>query len=70
MGSADLYYEYGIHIWDMAAASLIATEAGCVVMSPDGSPLNLLHRSFLVSTSQQLANSVIPFLTHIHYDSD
>lgn len=28
MGGVDAYYEIGIHAWDMAAGSLIVTEAG------------------------------------------
>ena len=35
-GQADAYYEYGLHIWDMAAAHLIAHEAGAVCCNPAG----------------------------------
>ncbi len=35
-GNADAYYEYGIHCWDMAAGELIMSEAGGVVMDPQG----------------------------------
>ncbi|KAJ0059465.1 hypothetical protein NL108_018456, partial [Boleophthalmus pectinirostris] len=31
LGSVELYYETGIHIWDFAAASVIVTEAGGVL---------------------------------------
>ncbi|XP_043544121.1 inositol monophosphatase 1 isoform X2 [Chiloscyllium plagiosum] len=31
-GGADAYYEMGIHCWDMAAATLIVSEAGGVVL--------------------------------------
>ena len=35
-GSADLYYEFGIHVWDIAAAGLIVEEAGGVLFDPSG----------------------------------
>ena len=35
-GGADIYYEYGIHVWDIAAAGLIAEEAGAVLLDPSG----------------------------------
>lgn len=35
-GEADAYYEFGIHCWDMAAAALIVTEAGGIVMDTQG----------------------------------
>ena len=35
-GCVDAYSEFGIHVWDMAAASLIVTEAGGVVRDTTG----------------------------------
>lgn len=35
-GSVDAYFEFGPHIWDMAAGSLIIREAGGVVIDPSG----------------------------------
>ncbi len=70
-GCADLYYEYGIHIWDMAAAYLIAKEAGCVVIDPhQGGELNILNRRIMISASQELANEVIPLLETVFYEQD
>jgi myo-inositol-1(or 4)-monophosphatase len=37
-GGLDLYYERGLAPWDMAAASLVATEAGAVVSGLHGRP--------------------------------
>lgn len=34
----DGYWEFGPHIWDVAAGWIIATEAGCIVTHYDGSP--------------------------------
>ncbi|WP_149359881.1 inositol monophosphatase family protein [Lolliginicoccus suaedae] len=33
-GRVDAYYEHGLHPWDWAAASLIAEEAGAVLVTP------------------------------------
>ncbi|KAK3893187.1 hypothetical protein Pcinc_002989 [Petrolisthes cinctipes] len=35
-GGVDICYEYGVHAWDMAAASLLVTEAGGVVVDTEG----------------------------------
>jgi myo-inositol-1(or 4)-monophosphatase len=35
-GRLDAYYEHGLHVWDWAAGSLIAAEAGARVWLPDG----------------------------------
>lgn len=35
-GCVEAYYEVGMHVWDLAAASLLVTEAGGVLMDVDG----------------------------------
>ena len=35
-GSADVYYEWGIHCWDMAAGKLLIEEAGGIVANTTG----------------------------------
>ena len=35
-GSADVYYEWGIHCWDIAAGKLLIEEAGGIVASTRG----------------------------------
>lgn len=35
-GRLDAHYEHGLHVWDWAAAALVATEAGALVRLPDG----------------------------------
>ncbi len=70
MGAADVYYEYGVHIWDISACALICKEAGCYVSDPNGSKLNLLNRAFLVTSTKELADQVIPLLTHVLYECD
>ena len=66
-GSADVFYVYGIHIWDIAACALIASEAGCYVTDTNGGELNILNRRILVSATQELANQAIPFLQDVSY---
>ena len=35
-GGADACYEFGLHVWDIAAAGLVVEEAGGVVLDPSG----------------------------------
>ena len=35
-GQADVYYEHGIHCWDIAAGDVIVREAGGATMMPNG----------------------------------
>ncbi|MCD9197658.1 inositol monophosphatase family protein [Aeromicrobium wangtongii] len=37
-GQYDAYVEQGLHVWDRAAAGLVATEAGFIVTGLDGEP--------------------------------
>lgn len=64
-GAADAYFEYGIHIWDIAAGELIITEAGGTVIDPAGGDIDRLSRRILAASSQELAEKlskkVVPF---------
>ena len=35
-GIMDVYYEFGVHCWDIAAGDIILREAGGVTMYPTG----------------------------------
>lgn len=35
-GAADAYYQFGLHCWDLAAATVIIREAGGIVMDTSG----------------------------------
>ena len=35
-GSLDIMYDYGLHVWDVAAGVLLVEEAGGVVLDPNG----------------------------------
>jgi len=69
-GSAEAYYEYGLHCWDMAAAALIVIEAGGVVVDPTGSDLDVMSRRVLCASSQQLVNVISPRLSHLSLPRD
>jgi len=66
-GRLDVFYEFGIHPWDIAAAGLIATEAGAVFVDPSGIEIDLESRRVLVGNKdivshmvRVLANTPIP----------
>lgn len=58
LGAADAYFEFGIHIWDIAAGELIVTEAGGVIIDPSGGPIDRLSRRMLVAATPQLAEQL------------
>ena len=51
-GRFDGFWEFGLHSWDVAAGSLIITEAGGTVTAIDGSPHQLDGRSILASNGR------------------
>lgn len=65
-GAADAYFEFGIHIWDIAAGELLVTEAGGVIMDPAGGPVDRLSRRVLVASSQELAEQLAAKLVQFH----
>lgn len=66
IGGADAYFEFGIHVWDIAAGELLVTEAGGVIMDPSGGPINRLSRRVLVASSKQLAEQLVAKLAQYH----
>ena len=57
-GRCDAFVEYGLYIWDYAAAGLIAQRAGAFLTEcPD--PL-VPHRSAVFCSNQQIKDSLIP----------
>lgn len=57
-GSADAYYEFGLHAWDMCAASLILEEAGGCCIDTQGGPLDLMNRRIIAAASPELAHHI------------
>jgi myo-inositol-1(or 4)-monophosphatase len=69
-GSADAYYESGIHCWDIAAGTLIAREAGCFVSDLNGCELDILKRRVLCASTQELAEQLLPLIKPVPYEFD
>ncbi|KAG5883505.1 hypothetical protein JTB14_013932 [Gonioctena quinquepunctata] len=57
-GAADAYFEFGIHIWDIAAGELIVTEAGGVIIDPAGGEIDRFSHRVLVASTQELAEKL------------
>ncbi|KAL4623430.1 inositol monophosphatase 1-like [Arapaima gigas] len=57
-GSAEAYYEMGIHCWDIAAASVIVKEAGGVLMDAEGGPLDLMSRQVVAANNRTIAERI------------
>jgi len=58
-GSADCYYEFGVHAWDYAASALIVNEAGGFVSDPQGGALDLMAQRVICASSEELLKEVI-----------
>ncbi|XP_063742842.1 LOW QUALITY PROTEIN: inositol monophosphatase 1-like [Eleginops maclovinus] len=58
-GCVEAYYEIGIHVWDIAAGSLLVTEAGGVLMDVQGGPVDLMSRRVLAANSPALAERLL-----------
>ncbi|XP_078396779.1 inositol monophosphatase 1 [Cetorhinus maximus] len=69
-GGADAYYEMGIHCWDMAAAAVIVTEAGGVVMDISGGPFDLMSRRVIAAGSRAIAERIAQEVQIIPYQRD
>jgi len=50
-GRADMYFEYRVCPWDIAAGSIIVTEAGGSVSTVDGEPINLKDKCSILATN-------------------
>ncbi|XP_044762541.1 inositol monophosphatase 1 [Coccinella septempunctata] len=66
LGAADAYFEFGIHVWDIAAGELLVTEAGGVIMDPSGGPIDRLSRRVLVASSKELGQQLSAKLSQFY----
>lgn len=69
-GQTDAYWEFGLHAWDIAAADLIIREAGGVVMSTDGGPLDIMNRRVLCAGTKSLALQIAKSIQQMDYERD
>ncbi|KAF7988453.1 hypothetical protein HCN44_001026 [Aphidius gifuensis] len=70
LGGADANFEFGIHIWDIAAGDLIVREAGGVCLDPAGGKLDLLSRRVLCASSIELAKEISVLISQYYPERD
>ncbi|XP_060901539.1 inositol monophosphatase 1 [Labrus mixtus] len=58
-GCVEAYYEIGIHVWDIAAGSLIVSEAGGVLMDVEGGEMDLMSRRIVAANSRSVAERIV-----------
>ncbi|XP_040912143.1 inositol monophosphatase 1-like [Toxotes jaculatrix] len=58
-GCVEAYYEIGIHVWDVAAGSLIVSEAGGVLMDVEGGAADLMSRRIVAANSRAIAERIV-----------
>ncbi|XP_031734021.1 inositol monophosphatase 1-like isoform X1 [Anarrhichthys ocellatus] len=58
-GCVEAYYEIGIHVWDVAAGSLVVSEAGGVLMDVEGGAVDLMSRRIVAANSRTIAERIV-----------
>lgn len=58
-GSVEVYFETGIHVWDVAAASVIVTESGGVLLDTTGGTVDLMSRRIVAANNKTIAEKII-----------
>jgi myo-inositol-1(or 4)-monophosphatase len=66
-GAVDLFYERGLQPWDLAAASLVAREAGAAVLGLHGRPA---ATAMTVAGPEPTARELVALLEELGADSD
>lgn len=69
-GAADAYYQFGLHCWDLAAATVIIREAGGIVMDTSGGPLDLMSCRVVAAGTREMATLIARALQTINYGRD
>ncbi|XP_013888179.1 inositol monophosphatase 1 [Austrofundulus limnaeus] len=62
-GCVEGYYEIGVHVWDIAAGSLVVSEAGGVLMDVDGGELDLMSRRIIAANNRSIAERLVKEIT-------
>lgn len=70
LGGADVYVEFGIHAWDIAAGDLIIREAGGVSIDPAGGPFDVMSRRALCASSIEVAQEMAKILIQYYPERD
>uniref|UniRef100_A0A3Q3X8A2 Inositol-1-monophosphatase n=1 Tax=Mola mola TaxID=94237 RepID=A0A3Q3X8A2_MOLML len=58
-GCVEAYYEIGMHVWDLAASSLIVSEAGGVLMDVEGGAADLMSRRIVAANNRTIAERIV-----------
>uniref|UniRef100_A0A673ANK5 Inositol-1-monophosphatase n=1 Tax=Sphaeramia orbicularis TaxID=375764 RepID=A0A673ANK5_9TELE len=58
-GCVEAYYEVGVHVWDVAAGSVIVEEAGGVLMDVEGGPVDLMSRRIVAANNGTVAHRIV-----------
>lgn len=66
-GNLDLFYERGLQPWDLAAASLVAREAGAAVLGLHG---RVASEQMTVAGPEPTASELVGLLEHLRADED
>ncbi len=61
-GKLDAYWATSVNLWDIAAGLLCVEEAGGVITSIDGTPLDLDRPQFLAAASRQLHQELLRWM--------
>lgn len=69
-GAADAYYQFGLHCWDLAAATVIIREAGGIVIDTSGGPLDLMSCRVVAAGTREMAMLIAQALQTINYGRD
>jgi myo-inositol-1(or 4)-monophosphatase len=64
-GRLDLFWEFGLHTWDMAAGTLLVREAGGKVSDMNGDPLNISSSPHLLADNGALHAQAVAFFGEI-----
>jgi myo-inositol-1(or 4)-monophosphatase len=69
-GAADLFLDFGLYCWNLAAPVLILQEAQGCVKDPGGGDFQLMGRRIAAAASPQLADALLALpLRHINFPS-
>ncbi|PWA25096.1 hypothetical protein CCH79_00021024 [Gambusia affinis] len=69
-GCVEAYYEMGMHVWDIAAGSLLVLEAGGVVMDVDGGDVDLMSRRIVAANNRSVALRLVEQIAPYRPDRD
>uniref|UniRef100_A0A803VZ84 Inositol-1-monophosphatase n=1 Tax=Ficedula albicollis TaxID=59894 RepID=A0A803VZ84_FICAL len=69
-GAADAYYQFGLHCWDLAAATVIIREAGGTVIDTSGGPLDLMSCRVIAAGTREMAMFIAQEIQTIPYRRD